>query len=289
MRPAWRCDQDETVTGQRGGPGPRPTVVNSQPLHARRAIKGITALTLVLATSCAGSAQAVGPNPAPQTSVTSTAPTTPVPAPTALAPTPAPAPTLRRGDAGPEVLALQQRLDELGYWLGTPDGTFGALTQQAVYALQGVADLERDGVVGASTRDSLDAGALPMARSDRGAVTEIDRAAGVISFVRDGAVLLVLHTSTGTFETYRHDGRRLLADTPEGRFTVTWTYDGWREGDLGRLYRPRYFHPDGIAVHGYPSVPAHPASHGCARVTEAAMDMIWTRDLMPRDSSVWVS
>lgn len=264
--------------------------MNAQPLHLRWAIRGSTALTLVLATSCAGSAQAVGAAPAaPPTSVSSTAPTTPVPAPTAVEPAPAPVTTLRRGDAGPEVLALQQRLDSLGYWLGTPDGSFGGLTEQAVYALQGVAGLERDGIVGTSTRAALDAGALPTARSDRGAVTEIDRDAGVISFVRDGEVQLVLHTSTGTFEPYRHDGRRLLADTPEGRFTVTWTYDGRREGDLGSLYRPRYFHPDGIAVHGSPSVPAFPASHGCARVTEAAMDMIWTRDLMPRDSSVRVS
>jgi hypothetical protein len=101
-------------------------------------------------------------------------------------------------------------------------------------------------------------------------------------------VQLVLHTSTGTFETYRHEGRRLLADTPEGRFAVTWAHDGWREGALGRLYRPRYFHPDGIAVHGYPSVPAYPASHGCARVSGEAMDMIWADDLMPLRSEVLV-
>ncbi len=41
-------------------------------------------------------------------------------------------------------------------------------------------------------------------------------------------------------------------------------------------------------MHGYPSVPAYPASHGCARVTGAAMDMVWARDLMPRGSEVWV-
>jgi hypothetical protein len=186
------------------------------------------------------------------------------------------------------VLALQERLTALGYWLGTPDGSFGSLTQQAVYALQGAAGLSRDGVVGPVTRAALDAGTRPQARSSSGAVTEIDRDAGLIAFVRDGQVHLVLHTSTGTFERYRHEGRRLLADTPEGRFAVTWAHDGWRDGALGRLYRPRYFHPDGIAVHGYPSVPAHPASHGCARVSNEAMDMVWARDLMPRGSAVRV-
>jgi peptidoglycan hydrolase-like protein with peptidoglycan-binding domain len=196
--------------------------------------------------------------------------------------------TLRRGDDGPAVLALQERLTALGYWLGTPDGSFGFLTQQAVYALQGAAGLERDGVVGSTTRAALDAGTRPAARSDSGAVTEIDRDAGLINFVRDGQVRLSLHTSTGTFENYSYEGRRLLADTPEGRFSVTWAHDGWREGALGRLYRPRYFHPDGIAVHGYSSVPAYPASHGCARVSTEAMNMVWARDLMPLDSEVWV-
>ena len=186
------------------------------------------------------------------------------------------------------MLALQQRLTDLGYWLGAPDGTYGSLTTQAVYALQGVADIDRDGRVGPQTRAALDAGTRPTARSTSGTVTEIDRAAGVISFVQDGKVTLALHTSTGTFQHYTHEGRTMLADTPEGHFAVAWAHNGWREGDLGRLYRPRYFHPDGIAVHGYASVPAFPASHGCARVSIAAMDMVWSRDLMPQGSAVWV-
>jgi lipoprotein-anchoring transpeptidase ErfK/SrfK len=31
------------------------------------------------------------------------------------------------------------------------------------------------------------------------------------------------------------------------------------------LYYPNYIHY-GIAIHGNPSVPAHPASHGCIRI-----------------------
>ncbi len=65
-------------------------------------------------------------------------------------------------------------------------------------------------------------------------------------------------------------------------------FDGVDVGDLGALYRPRYFHGDGIAVHGYHSVPPYPASHGCVRVTEAAMDWIWATDVMPMGSAVWV-
>lgn len=256
--------------------------------HALRT--ALCGIVLLSATACAGAPAPVAA-PAPVTTV-APAPTRPpaTSAPTTSArPAPPAAPAaLRRGDDGPEVLALQERLTELGYWMGTPDGSFGSLTQQAVYALQGAAGLERDGRVGPATRQALADGVRPEARSSSGAVTEIDRDAGLITFVRDGEVELVLHTSTGTFENYTHDGEQLLADTPEGDFTVTWTHDGWRDGALGMLYRPRYFHPDGIAVHGYSSVPAYPASHGCARVSIEAMDMIWRADLMPLRSEVVV-
>jgi N-acetylmuramoyl-L-alanine amidase len=50
----------------------------------------------------------------------------------------------------------------------------------------------------------------------------------------------------------------------------------------------KYFHSDGIVIHGYPSVPAYPASHGCARVTMPAMNFIWENDLAPQGSTVIV-
>ncbi|WP_432564797.1 peptidoglycan-binding domain-containing protein [Kineococcus sp. SYSU DK003] len=65
------------------------------------------------------------------------------------------------GACSPQVLALQQRLSGLGYWLGAPDGRFGELTKQAVLALQGAADLPRDGVARSATRAALQTGALP--------------------------------------------------------------------------------------------------------------------------------
>jgi peptidoglycan hydrolase-like protein with peptidoglycan-binding domain len=195
---------------------------------------------------------------------------------------------LERDDEGAEVLALQQQLAALGYWLGESDGRFGHLTEQAVLALQGAAGLRRDGVVGPKTLEALAAGTRPQPRTGSGRVVEVDRDAGLLLFAEDGRTRLALHTSTGTFEAYEVSGRELLADTPQGRWEVSWAYDGWREGDLGRLYRPRYFHRDGIAVHGYPSVPAYPASHGCARVSVAAMDMIWRDGLMPRGTTVLV-
>jgi lipoprotein-anchoring transpeptidase ErfK/SrfK len=62
---------------------------------------------------------------------------------------------------------------------------------------------------------------------------------------------------------------------------------GWWEGDLGQIYRPKYF-VGGVAIHGSNSVPDYPASHGCVRVTVQAMDFIWAADLMPLHTPVWV-
>ena len=40
---------------------------------------------------------------------------------------------------------------------------------------------------------------------------------------------------------------------------------GWDPSPLGLLYDPMYF-VAGYAIHGNPSVPPYPASHGCVRV-----------------------
>lgn len=225
--------------------------------------------------------------------------TTPTAAPTATArptatPTATPTPTpvltegstLHPGDTGPVVVTLQRRLSDLGYWLGSADGTYGHLTTQAVLALQKAAGLGRDGVYGPATRRALLAGVRPASRVG-GTGVEIDKARQLLLVVRGGAVTRILNTSTGTGTTYVSEGEERLAVTPSGTFSVFRVVDGSDEGPLGALWRPRYFN-GGIAVHGYTSVPAYPASHGCARVSMAAMDMIWAQGLMPIGSRVVV-
>ena len=53
----------------------------------------------------------------------------------------------------------------------------------------------------------------------------------------------------------------------------------------GELWRPRFFNR-GIAVHGSQNIPPWPDSHGCARLSNAAIDMVWAADLMPVGSRV---
>ena len=183
---------------------------------------------------------------------------------------------------------MQEHLVRLGYWMGATDGTFGMLTEQAIYAFQKVNGLAIDGVAGSEVQGALDAAASFDPLSEAGTVWEVDKDRQVLVLVQDGRPQWIWNTSTGTEQPYTHDGRRLLADTPPGRHVVEWEVDGIRNGSLGPLYRPKYFHPDGIAIHGYGRVPPRPASHGCVRVTFAAMDYIWSTDLAPLGAAVWV-
>lgn len=228
------------------------------------------------------------PSPVPSQTATATPTATATATPTAT-PTPSPKPrtTLVRGDSGPKVLALQKRLSELGYWLGEPDGSFGSLTRQAVYALQKSAGISRDGVVGPKTARALEAGVRP-AVTLSGDGVEIVLSRQILIVVRDGTARTILNTSTGNGEAYTStSGNRAIATTPKGSFTVYRAVDGPLTNSLGELWRPRFFHR-GIAVHGSPSIPPWPASHGCARLSNPAIDMIWARDLMPIGSRVVV-
>lgn len=183
---------------------------------------------------------------------------------------------LRQGESGEAVLAAQQRLADLGYWLGAPDGSFGPLTTQAVMALQKAAGISRDGVLGPRTQQALADGVRAQARGSDGVEIDLDRQ--LLLVVRGGEVRYAINTSTGKDASW---------PTPTGDYRVQRAIDGMRHAPLGELWRPRYY-DGGIAVHGSPNIPAYPASHGCARVSNAAMDMIWAEDLMPIGSPVRV-
>ncbi|HET8680869.1 MAG TPA: L,D-transpeptidase family protein [Micromonosporaceae bacterium] len=259
---------------------------------------GVLAAVTMATAACQTSRQAE-PAPAPSPAVTATPtprtpPTTPAPSPTTPAPppatrTPSPKPVtptpstpartgeLRLGDSGPAVLALQQRLVALGYWLGAPDGYFGAATHHAVVAFQKAAGLGRDGVAGPVTRAALSRASRLRPRSAIGRVVEVDLRRQLLLVAVDGRVQWVMDTSTGS----------VPGSTPTGRYTVFRQVDGYDPGPLGVLYRPKYF-VGGVAVHGYPSVPPYPASHGCVRVTNAAMDWLWANGALPVGRQVWV-
>ena len=182
-------------------------------------------------------------------------------------------PVLRAGSRGSAVTNLQKRLNSLGYWCGTPDGVFGALTVQAVYALQKVAGLSRDAVVGSSTWAALNRGARPGSRRGGNRI-EVDKARQILLVVRGGQVKYIFNTSTGNGALFTYQGQRIRAVTPSGEYKIFRSItSGWRIGALGGLWRPFYFN-GGIAVHGAPEIPPYPASHGCCRVSIKAQDFL---------------
>jgi len=228
-----------------------------------------------------------GPTTPPTTATATPKPTT---KPTPPKPTPKPVPTegdtLHSGDTGPYVKQVQQRLSALGYWNGSADGVYGGLTSQAVMALQKAAGLGRDGVFGPATRRALQNGVRPQSRIG-GSGIEIDKARQLLLVVRGGRVTMILNTSTGSGERYTSQGSTRTALTPAGTFSTFRSVNHLDKGPLGDLWRPRYFN-GGIAVHGAGNVPGYPASHGCARVSNPAMDMIWANDIMPIGGRVTV-
>lgn len=221
---------------------------------------------------------------APPTTTTTAPPTTTTAAPTTTTAPPPPPTTepprgnmLRPGDSGPAVRELQQKLSDLGYWLGGVDGTYGQTTQQAVLAFQKAEGLGRDGVAGPQTQAQLRNAARPTGRSGSGTLIEVDLSRQLMLIVENGQVKHALNTSSGASGT----------PTPPGRFVIGREIDGWRHAPLGTLYRPKYFN-GGIAIHGYPSIPAYPASHGCTRLSNPAMDMLWSSGLANIGTEVWV-
>ncbi|WP_353951490.1 L,D-transpeptidase family protein [Knoellia sp. S7-12] len=197
-------------------------------------------------------------------------------------------PTLRRGSSGAPVVALQRRLGELTYWCGSADGSFGHLTQQAVWALQKVGHVSRDGVVGPTTWGLLDRGVRANPRTTSGTVIECDLAENTLMLVQGGRLRYTLNTSTGSGERYYSRGAWRTAYTPKGQFSVYWRYtSGWQYGSLGAMWRPAYF-KNGWAIHGSTSIPPYPASHGCLRVSTSAMDKLYAEGWPVVGRKVWV-
>ena len=164
-------------------------------------------------------------------------------------------PVLRYGDSGPAVTELVRRLAALRYAVArTSAATFGSDVLDSVYAFQKVHWLRRDGVVGPRFWRTLERAKVPRPRGGSGDRLEVDKSRQVLFVVRGGEVVSIVPVSTGGGYW-----------TPEGYFSVQRKIPGFDPSPLGTLYLPMYF-IGGYAIHGNPSVPPYPASHGCIRV-----------------------
>jgi peptidoglycan hydrolase-like protein with peptidoglycan-binding domain len=205
---------------------------------------------------------------------------------------------LTLGASSPRVLAAQKRLQSLGYFIPEPDGSFGGGTRQAVWAIQKVAGLPRTGKIDAATKRAIDNGVRGNPTISNG--LEINLGRQVMYVVRGGALQRTINISSGNGETFRYakkkdkDGKvtewgTTTAVTPAGSYSIGFERDYNHKStlELGSMYRPKYFN-GAIAVHGSGSVPAYPASHGCVRVANPAMDWLWSSGMANMGTSVYV-
>ena len=178
----------------------------------------------------------------------------------------------KKRDAGPlkraELKEAESRLREMGY-----RGTM----QQALVTFQ---KWEGRKVTGRLTRAELKAirSATPPRPKDPGyRHVEVDLDRQVLLLTDDdGEVTTILPVSTGSGKHYKEKTMSGLAYTPRGRFRIYGKLEGWRRSPLGLLYYPNYF-SDGLAIHGNPSVPHAPRSHGCVRIPMSAAKEISER------------
>ena len=199
------------------------------------------------------------------------------------------------GSSRASVANLQSRLLALGFWNAGPDGGYGLSTVQSVMAFQKWKGLPATTVVDSATAIALNTEFCRPAAGRTGDLLEVDKARQIAFVVRGGKVQHVFNVSTGNGESYDEEDQKSagarsigIALTPTGTFSTYREHDVARyEGTLGTLYRPKFV-IGGIAVHGAPKVPNYPASHGCVRVANPVMDFIWSQDLLPLRSTVWI-
>ena len=173
-----------------------------------------------------------------------------------------------------ELKEAEARLSEMGYGTGRVDGVIDGITRNALIAFQKWEDRK---VTGQLTHEEFEAimnATAPQAKDSGYSHVEIDLDRQVLLLTDgEGAVKRILPVSTGSNKHYSEKGMSGLAYTPRGRFRIYAKLSGWKKSPLGLLYYPNYF-SDGLAIHGNPSVPRSPKSHGCIRIPmSAAVEM----------------
>ena len=179
-------------------------------------------------------------------------------------------PELTVGSHGDAVLALERRLHALRFALPRVDRDYGWDTAEAVLAFRKVNGLPWRTTMDAEAWHALDRARTPWPRHGYADHVEVSKTRQVLMLVRGGRVDSVVHVSTGA-----------TGNTPVGRWQVYRKVVGWD----WVLWYPSYF-LRGFAVHGYPSVPSYPASHGCVRVPMWIATRLWSA--MPYGATIWV-
>jgi N-acetylmuramoyl-L-alanine amidase len=172
---------------------------------------------------------------------------------------------LAAGAQSPFVRGMLLRLAALGIHVPAVGATFSRADADAVIAFQKEYRLPRTYVVDYDDWHKFDVAAAVKPRySGKGTHLEVDKTRQVLMVVRDGHVLGLITVSTGK-----------SGNTPVGAFRIQhkslWATPLYGPG---LLFRSMGFWGN-FAIHGYPSVPPYPASHGCVREPLWAADWVY--------------
>ena len=164
-------------------------------------------------------------------------------------------PSARPGARGPVVRMLQGQLARLGYVVGRP-GLYDPRTARAVLAFRKETGMARTAIASADvfSRLARGGGAFPVRFPGHGKHVEADLSRQVIALIRGASVERIYPVSSGKPST----------PTIRGHFRIYLKTPGT---NAKGMYMSSYF-IGGYAIHGYPSVPVFPASHGCIRVPD---------------------
>ena len=203
-----------------------------------------------------------------------------------------------RGDSGPAVARLQERLDELHFLPGPVDGSFGPETEQAVWAFKTL--VLRMRLADVSSEVTQEVWAImeqPVTITPRRTLgegtthVEIYLPEQVLAVFTDDRPVMIAHISSGTgqdyCETIAYDtddngapletpGTKSVcatASTPPGVFQINRSLDGHRVTPIGAMTNPLYFNY-GIAIAGADNVPLNPASHGEVRINQTVATVL---------------
>jgi hypothetical protein len=162
-----------------------------------------------------------------------------------------------------EIKWAEQRLADLSYRPGPIDGVIDTKTRGAIVAFQKWEGMTRDGALSAAVWSRLQAANRP--KPARVGATnpwiEVNKTRQVLLYCKNGAVVWTLPVSTGSAS--------VGIATPSGTFSVR-----RKTLETSPRYMPFYISTTLLAIHGYPSVPTYPASHGCVRT------QLWDQDAL---------
>jgi L,D-transpeptidase catalytic domain len=158
------------------------------------------------------------------------------------------------GQRGLHVIFLQNRLRDLRYLVGRT-GVYDGATSRAVLAYRKVNGMERRYSANRTIFERLarKRGKFRVKYPRHGKHVEADLSRQVLALTDSkGKLFRVLVTASGTAAT----------PTVRGSFRIYSKTPG--VNSLGMVHSMYFFR--GYAIHGYPSVPTGPASHGCLRI-----------------------